>query len=312
MRSVFVPFNLALITAAIAAGLSGAVNAQTAAPSLADITGASSLERGSHLRNAPILEAENGFVPQIAVPVIETPGLSIRVREAAEILTPELVISVREPVNVSSPGLVIVVREPKEIQTPELVVVVNEPETLKTPELLIVVTEDEKGEGDENAPTEESGGAPLIGDKDIASGGAPSDAPLSTEPSTDFEAKRICVGEYTLHSAGAVGGGYGNPEMPVGTPVMAKATLTTDSCGAFLTMTSQGQSILLTRQDGDNVYVGELKMPDGVSRSLHLTCGRGLNMWGVLSAQDDSIRVRRPMWLQPVNTSTTTRASCVK
>lgn len=242
------------------------------------------------IREVPLLETENGFTPQIARPaasIIQAPNLRIVVKEPVEIFPPDLVFVVKEPVEVSAPDLVIVVKEPVTIIAPELVLVIEEN------------MEDHNKDSEEPSDADGIGGATDV-DSDTVTG------------------PRICVGEYTVHSPGAMGGGLGPdgvpvPVMPVGTPVMAKATLTTDSCGAFLTMTSQGQSILMARQHGDeNVYVGELKMPDGVSRSLQLTCGRGLNMWGALEAKDGNIQVRRPMWLQPVNTSITTLASCTQ
>lgn len=253
------------------------------------------------LRDVPVLEKETGFVPQITQ---RTPNI---------INVPNLVIVVKEPVEISVPDLVIVVKEPVEIAAPELRIIVKEPVEIDAPDLVIVI-KDETDEGDEKVPfAGGGGGAPLNGQNEVASNDPPPVGPQTAEPNTSLDAKRICVGEYTVHSAGAVGSGFGNPEMPVGTPVMAKASLTTDSCGAFLTMTSQGQGILLARQHGgENVYVGELTMSDNVSRTLHLTCGRGLNMWGVLYASDENIKVRRQMWLRPVNTTTTTLASCAK
>jgi hypothetical protein len=261
--------------------------------------------------------------------VVEVPDLVVVGRPAPRevvVDVPDLVVIGRpapQEVIINVPDLVIVGRPaPQEVivDVPDLVVV-GEPDprevVIDVPDL-IVVGEPEERDTEPNADDVGSSktagsGPPLQGQKNVSSNGVPSDAPLSSDPGVKIGANRICVGEYTLHSAGAVGSGYGNPEMPVGTPVIAKATLTTDSCGAFLTMTSQGQSILLARQqDGDNVYVGELKMPDGVARTLRLTCGRGLDMHGVLYARDDNVSLRRSMWLRPVNATTTTLAACAK
>ncbi|MCJ8335085.1 MAG: hypothetical protein MJH10_12665 [Epibacterium sp.] len=236
------------------------------------------------LRDIPVLEDEDGFVPQL-----------VR-REPQLIKAPQLIFVVKEPVEISAPDLLFVVKEPIQVSAPDLVFVVKEPEDIAAPELVFVVEED----------TENQEGA---------------SEPETSSTSTDLDDKTgvgppICVGEYTLHSSGAVGKGIGPdgkpvPNMPVGTPVMAKATLSTESCGEFLTMKSQGQSIQLARQHGgDNVYVGELKMPDGVTRILQLTCGRDLSMHGVLDARDANIKLQRPMWLRAVNT--TTLASCLK
>lgn len=235
------------------------------------------------LRDIPVLETEHGFVPQFAR------------REPTRINAPDLVFVVKETVEISAPDMKFVVKEPVQIAAPDLVIVVKEPEEITAPAFVFVVEDDKDSDTDKDS--EENGGPPNLGNKTVTGPG-------------------ICVGDYTVHSAGSIGKGIGPdgkpvPTMPVGTPVMAKARLSTDTCGEFLIMNSQGQSILLARQHGgENIYVGELKMPDGVTRVLQLTCGRGLNMHGVLYARDANLNLRRPIWLRPVKT--TTLASCVK
>lgn len=228
---------------------------------------------------------------------VKAPELVINLQDPLEITTPEIQIVLGEPLAVTTPELVINLQQPLEVRTPSLDIYLAQPLVVSAPTLLVVIEEDDK-ESDEQSDSDQSSTAPGLGSKTVTA--------------------QLCVGDYTLHSAGAVGEGGGPdgkpvPTMRVGTPVMAKARLSSDSCGEFLTMNSQGKSIQLARQHGDeNVYVGEMKMPDGVTRILQLTCGRDLNMHGVLFARDANLKLRRPLWLRPVNTTTTTLASCVK
>ncbi|WP_293577548.1 hypothetical protein [Phaeobacter sp.] len=299
MTSLFACCTAALTSLVMVTALASAASSQAVVPAKPDTLRLIDPGSSSPLRDVPMPEAGERFTPQLATRVVHAPSLSILVREPVEIAAPDLVIVVTEPTEVSTPELVIALREPVEIAAPELIIVVKKPVDLSSPPLLIVVQKDEDPDNEGKPEVDGNGSSSPLGSKTVS--GHP-----------------ICVGEYTIHSTGAASGGIGPdgvavPDMPVGTPVMAKATLSTDSCGAVLTMKSQGQSIQLVRQDGsDNAYIGELQMPDGVSRTLHLTCESNLNMRGMLHARDGRIKVRRPMWLRPADTTTTTLAACAK
>lgn len=226
--------------------------------------------------------------------------------------TPPLVLHAFEPLVIETSDLVISAFEPLVIDTPALSIVAHEPIVIGTPDLLIVTDKDDEIANDSATPTPLAGGSgatptPLPGQN------ASPPSLAGSAPTAERVAPRLCVGEYTIHSASAAGSGYGNPKMPLGTPVMAKATLSTESCGAFLTLKTPGQKILLARQHGDkNVYQGKLHVPDGAKRVMTLTCGQNLTLYGGIVARDDRAQVSRQLWLQLDRVNEAVLASCAE
>jgi hypothetical protein len=252
---------------------------------------------------------------EISAPIrpldVSTPPLVISIEGPLEIQAPPLVLAIEGPFEIDAPPLVLAVEGPLEINTPDLMLAVEAPLLIDAPALVImaydpfVVT----------APA-----LPLIveddedthRDDEIAEAGVPPTPNSSSTPPRDRAAPRLCVGTYKMHLRQAIGGSISHV-MPVGTKQVARATVSTESCGAFLTLEAQGQKALLTRQHGDDHrYEGELHLPDGAKRKLILTCGPNLTLFGGITTRDDRLQVNRQMWLQLDRTNEAALAACAE
>lgn len=213
---------------------------------------------------------------------MQAPPLVLAVEGPLEIDAPSLVLAVEESLEINAPDLVLAVEGPLIIAAPTLVITAYDPFVVTTPALPLIVEEDEDTDRND----------------EIAEGSVPPMSGGGSTPPRDRVAPRLCVGTYKMFMKQAVGNSISHV-MPIGTKEVARATVTTESCGAFLTLSSQGQKILLARQQGDdNRYEGELHLPDGAKRKLSLMCGENLTLFGGIVARDDRLQVGRHMWLQ--------------
>lgn len=269
------------------------------------------------LGEEPATDPTSGLATPVLPFVVSAPPLVISVEGPLEIPAPPLVLAVEGPLEIDAPTLVLAVEGPLEIDSPPLVLVVEGPLVIDAPALpLVVETDDEDKDHDDEIANDSVTPTPFAG-----GGASPTPFPgqnaspsrlAGSEPTSDRVAPRLCVGKYTVHMKQAVGKSTSHV-MPVGTREVASATLSTESCGAFLTLESQGQKILLARQHGDkNVYQGELHVPDGAKRVMTLTCGQNLTMFGGIVARDDRARVSRQMWLQLDRVNEAVLAACAE
>ncbi|MBO9409646.1 hypothetical protein J7399_19570 [Shimia sp. R9_1] len=231
----------------------------------------------------------NGEIEVPAIPfAVSAPTLIISVEGPLEIQAPPLVLAVEGPLEIDAPPLVLAVEGPLEINAPDLVLAVEGPLTIDAPALAITVFEPFVV----TAPA-----LPLI---------------VEDDEDTDRIAQHLCVGTYTMFIGQVVGTSISHV-MPIGTKEVARATVSSESCGASLTLAAQGQKILLARQHGgDNRYEGELHLPDGAKRKLSLTCGQNLTLFGGIVARDDRLQVGRQMWLQLDHVNEATLAACAE
>ncbi|MCG7575116.1 hypothetical protein MHM39_16250 [Phaeobacter sp. CNT1-3] len=227
---------------------------------------------------------------------IQAPPLVLNVEGPLEIDTPPLVLAIEGPLEINAPDLVLAVEGPLILDAPALVITAYDPFVVTAPALLLIV-EDDKGT-DRN-------------DK-IAEASVPPTPNVGSTLPRDSVEPRLCVGTYKMFMKQAVGSSISHA-MPVGTKEVARATVSTENCGAFLTLESQGQKILLARQHGDkNVYQGELHVPDGAKRVMTLTCGQNLTLYGGIVARDDRAQVSRQLWLQLDRVNEAVLASCAE
>lgn len=229
---------------------------------------------------------------EISAPIrpldVSTPPLVISIEGPLEIQVPPLVLAIEGPFEIDAPPLVLAVEGPLEINTPDLMLAVEGPLQIDAPALVITAY---------NPFVVTAPALPLI---------------VVDDEDTDRTAPRLCVGTYKMYLRQAVGGSISHV-MPVGTKQVARATVSTESCGAFLTLEAQGQKALLTRQHGDDHrYEGELHLPDGAKRKLILTCGPNLTLFGGITTRDDRLQVNRQMWLQLDRTNEAALAACAE
>ena len=215
---------------------------------------------------------------EITAPVlpfaVSAPTLIISVEGPLEIQAPPLVLAVEGPLEIDAPPLILVVEGPLEINAPDLVLAVEGPLTIDAPALAITVFEPFVV----TAPA-----LPLI---------------VEDDEDTDRIAPHLCVGTYKMFMGQVVCNSISHV-MPIGTKEVARATVSSESCGASLSLAAQGQKILLARRHEDgHRYEGELHLPDGVKRKLSLNCGQNLTLYGGIIARDDRLQVSRQMWLQ--------------
>lgn len=203
--------------------------------------------------------------------------------------TPNLVAN--GPIVIEVPQLSVKAWEPITIDVPELTVKAWEPIVIELPELTVIAKqEDDSNEDqgeDDTAETAQSGTAPS--------------APKNPG---------ICVGYYQMHIGKTVGAS-GTHTMPVGTPKVARAVVTSKTCGASLVMQAQGKSILLQRT-GPNTktYQGTINLGDGAKRQLTLTCTNKPDLFGLMQAQDNRMGIKPGIWLNRERNLDATVSNC--
>ncbi|PYG28012.1 hypothetical protein [Pelagimonas varians] len=179
------------------------------------------------------------------------------------------------------------------IEVPEFTIVGRDPledVVIHVPDFVIIAQDEDQ----EEAKPQETSRLTDIGIVPLARDPSASDQPPQQEATLGYYP--MCHGDYAAFFGRGQGTAVGFA-MPVGKNLEVKARVEALDCGRSLSVTIRGQNILMSGDLQSRTYSGSFNMGDGAARTLVLMCDQDLGLRGYLTASDQNLAIKRPVWM---------------